>query len=205
MSEPVISTKNLYAILFKNGILKVGISANPEARIKRHITEAKRHTIQHSVFFITEPVADAPALEARLISFCAKTHERNGNEYFVDADYELARSAMLSLGLLVTWGNEFKKSEFTNRTELSANLVEPMCDVSTPCGTLMKFLKMIIRRSNDVSVSRGVLIDRLRKKRLLNEDTMEWIAALDQSEEITVIESIHKGNGSTVIKYKLTD
>lgn len=198
-------TENIYAVLFNNGILKVGRSSKPENRIKKHIVEASRHMIDCKVFFISEPVSNANIFEQKLINHCAQTHERNGLEYFLGADFDFAREAMLSLGLLVTWGDEFKKSEFEGMTTISTSLTSGTVSADMLDMHVLKLLKIVIKASKDGVVSRGVFMDRLRKKKKLNNKVLACLDSFTEENGIQVINTKHCRNGKAVIKYKLTD
>lgn len=198
-----MKTENVYAVLFNNGVLKVGRSAKPETRIKNHIDAASRHMIGYSVFMISEPVEDGRRAEAELIEYCSRTHKKTGNEYFLDADYALAREAMLSLGLLVTWGSEFKKSTFTGMTTISTHLGKPYALSEALEIRVVDVIKQVISGSKDGVVSRGIIDDRLRKKKLLNNKIMQLVDNLPSKHGIEVLKTRHAKNGKTITKYRL--
>lgn len=75
----------LYAILFSNGVVKIGRSTSVERRIKQHINMASCFDLTVKSYFVeTKP----QITEQDLISFCQKNGILcNGNEYFKNLDY----------------------------------------------------------------------------------------------------------------------
>jgi len=75
----------LYAILFSNGVVKIGKSTSIERRIKQHIDMASCFDITVESYFVE---VNPQITEQDLICFCQENGILcNGNEYFKDLDY----------------------------------------------------------------------------------------------------------------------
>lgn len=79
----------VYVIQFSSGVLKVGQTSNPKARLADHAKVARAHGHGVEETLISPPHTNYLANERALITFCsARWSLIAGREYFADADIE---------------------------------------------------------------------------------------------------------------------
>src|SRR5690606_37970666 len=88
----------VYAVLFKSGVLKVGSAKNVITTVKGITAGGKSFGHDMATLFFTEPHEDAEKNERKVIAYCKQYSKSSAAGCFVDADYALAREAMLTTG-----------------------------------------------------------------------------------------------------------
>lgn len=149
-----------YAVLFKDGTLKVGITKSPNARISEHIRSGKSFGHKLSIFFITEPHESYEDTERKLIVLCGGEFTPVGREYFSGADEKRLASIMRSLGLLVAWGSSISKVAGGFAYVASATPGGDRKD--NPAAAMNKIIYHL--NKNKEGMSRGVLRNRVKSK-----------------------------------------
>jgi hypothetical protein len=87
----------LYVIKSSFGVVKVGQSINPRARIQQHIKEVSRFDGWVECFWLSTPHEQWMSNESRLILWCAHNGRQTFGEYFADIEYEDAVAYAWSL------------------------------------------------------------------------------------------------------------
>lgn len=77
-----------YVVIFNNGTIKVGKSANPPVRVKRHRSDARKFGVDIRSFIVFGPEFDGELVESALIEWCNSvgTPLAGKNEYFSDIE-----------------------------------------------------------------------------------------------------------------------
>lgn len=87
-ADKVSGERYVYVVAFASGLLKVGYTARPHARMTSHIGVARTHGTAAISAWISGPHANATENEKELISYCRDTGmPQGGAEYFSDVDF----------------------------------------------------------------------------------------------------------------------
>ena len=77
----------LYVVQFNSGVVKVGRTMNPSARLKSHATGGRPHGISVVAQWLSQPHLAAKRNERLLIAFCRSRYRSvNDGEFFVGAE-----------------------------------------------------------------------------------------------------------------------
>ena len=132
MDEHKDTLGHVYAILFKNGLVKVGKSGDPNSRIASHKSNAAVHGNPVTNFWVSPLLTDMHEAESRLINYCSMYESPiAGSEWFMGLSY----SDVVSFGERMT-------SEMLS-SEVDSYEVSRMIDMLKGMGYVIKGPKRV--------------------------------------------------------------
>lgn len=190
---------SVYAVLFTNGLFKVGHSKNVASRVRTHISAGKSFGYESEMIFFTEPHDFPQRTEKKLLEFCSDRFNKNSPEYFEGGDYHSVREVMLQTKRMIAWG-----SGLSVKGDI---LMVPMMAGGDPDGEYVKIQEMLIALKKKVidvieknpGVSAGVIKNRMRK-----HDVSEILEEIEEEGLVTVETNKHPTNGKTISRYTKT-
>jgi len=88
----------LYVVEFDQGTIKVGYSADPEARVRGYVFQAHKFRINILRHWVSEPHAIGFLFEKTLIRWCTeRAKEVHGDEWFTGLTFEDVKAAAVSI------------------------------------------------------------------------------------------------------------
>ncbi len=135
----------IYAILFSNGVTKVGRTSDTRTRIDHHYYDAARFGVRVVHVWVSWPHSSAVSNELALMAF-AHEHSRGvvaGNEYFRDCNYRAVVEYGRTLEGAVHEGRVFTNVNFNEPPEFSVVDTErllTLADISHLTGIDIDYL-----------------------------------------------------------------
>ena len=175
----------VYAVLFDNGLFKVGRTRNLQARIRSHISSGKSFGYGLDVFLFTEQHEFFERTEEKLLNYCRGRFQANSPEYFEGGDYHSVKEVMMRAGTLVGWGNSLATKDgavIVSMPELQKTKETKKIKES---NTIKEKIIRLLKGKPD-GLTEGVIKNRCRPNEVY-DDLMELLGA----GEIRVLESKH--------------
>lgn len=192
----VMMKGSVYAVLFTNGLFKVGYSSNVASRIRAHIGAGKSFGFELEMFFFTEAHSSPDRTEKNVLGYCTDRFAQNSPEYFEGGDYHSVREAMMQTKKMVAWG-----SGMTTRGDTILIPMSKTIGGEDYISSIKEYTSGLSARVLDVikknpGATTGVIKNRFRK-----QDITDILGDLKASEDVTVEVVKHPANGKEVLKY----
>jgi len=91
---------NCYAVLFNNGVCKLGRSENIASRISSHVKSGESMGLSVELIVITQSVENEKILELKLLSKFKGESNTRGVEYFENIEKDMVINAFMDLGVV---------------------------------------------------------------------------------------------------------
>lgn len=189
-----------YCVVFDNGVLKFGRTANLHSRLSSHISNAAIHGSACTAVVVGS-VLDSQSLEMKVIRIANEMLKKHyGNEYYL-GDCDDAVSVMIRAGMTPTVATPTKDGSGLNFLVSRTADVAARYKLITASSSTTQLDGAILRVLRSGAMSKGVLISRLRK--FDRGDVCDALDIMVDQGVIYMKPSIHPRNGLTVETYSI--
>lgn len=189
-------TGSVYAVLFTNGLFKVGYSSNVASRIRSHIGSGKSFGFELEMFFFTELHPSPERTERNVLGYCSDRFVQNSPEYFEGGDYHSVREAMMQTKKMVAWG-----SGMTTRGDTILIPMSKSIGAGNYASSSREYAKDLRARVLAVIKKNPGLTVGVIKNRFRRQDITDILDDLEMAKDVSVERFGHPKNGRDVLKY----